>query len=109
MILNLNQAKMLLEMFGGEDCEIALQVSAVGHSGPGIYAHYADYPEDGSELLDEHAPDCRHLLAHFTEVVNEHGPDSDEAKAFISRWDHAESFLDLAEMAQWVKKSLCPK
>lgn len=49
--LNLNQAMQLLRMFGGEDAEISVKEMA-GHSGPGLYAYFSEYPEEGVEKLD---------------------------------------------------------
>jgi len=51
MIINLTQANELLEMFGGENSEISLCYVDNGHSGPGIYAWYTEYPDEGSQLL----------------------------------------------------------
>lgn len=49
--LNLHQAQTLLEMFDGEDSLITIQESDTGHSGPGIYAHFEEYPDEGSTFL----------------------------------------------------------
>lgn len=58
MRFNLNQAKMLLESFG-EDNETIVIVEEVNkseksHSGPGLYAYYEDYPDEGSVFLGEY-------------------------------------------------------
>ena len=47
------QAKKLVKMFGGEDepCSITVAECDEGHGGPGLYAHYTDYPEEGSIFL----------------------------------------------------------
>ena len=64
--LNLFQAQTLLEMFDGEDSLITVEESDTGHSGPGVYAHFEEYPDEGAVFLatepdpafhDEH-PDC---------------------------------------------------
>ena len=48
-------AKNLLDLFGG-DKETEITVTEVkeneaNHSGPGLYAYYTEYPEEGSFLL----------------------------------------------------------
>jgi len=48
--IDFKQATDLLDMFGGEPCEITLSVIE-GHSGRGLYAHYTEYPEEGSNFL----------------------------------------------------------
>lgn len=48
--IDFKQATELLAMFGGEPCEITLSVID-GHSGPGLYAHFTEYPEDGAQFL----------------------------------------------------------
>ena len=48
--IDFKQATELLEMFGGDAGEITLTV-ADGTAGNGIYAHYTNYPEEGSEFL----------------------------------------------------------
>lgn len=50
--INHNQAKALLEYFGGEPAEVTVQYLKDGHSGPGLYCWCSDYPEDGCQLLD---------------------------------------------------------
>jgi hypothetical protein len=52
--LNLHQTKALVGLFG-DDLECDIQVIKVeeGHSGPGIYAVYDEYPEEGSIHLPE--------------------------------------------------------
>ena len=52
MLIKLHEAKALLELFG-DDPEMVLKVQDAGdceapHSGPGLYAWDAEYPEDGS-------------------------------------------------------------
>lgn len=54
MYFTYQEAKDLLEFFGDEEDE--MEVIEVGrddpnHSGPGLYAYYRDYPEEGSVLL----------------------------------------------------------
>ena len=51
--LNLFQAQRLLDFFGGEDADILVEWHDKGHSGPGVYAWLAEYPEEGSIMLDE--------------------------------------------------------
>lgn len=48
------QATALVEFFGGDD-ECVINVEVFGkeaHSGPGLYAYYAEYPDEGCILLD---------------------------------------------------------
>ena len=55
------EAKDLFEFFGELDSdnpEMTITVTEVGsdepsHSGPGKYAHYTEYPEEGTMLLGE--------------------------------------------------------
>lgn len=56
MIFNLEQAKNLLDFFGGEDSEIVVtEVDESNkdsyHSGYGLYAHFLEYPDEGSLFL----------------------------------------------------------
>ena len=46
MTFNLEQAKALLEMFGGEEAEITV----VSHK-DGLMAYHTEYPEEGSVFL----------------------------------------------------------
>lgn len=59
--IDFKQATELLAMFGGEPCEITLQVTT-GHSGNGLYAYYTDLPEEGCTYLgvtdEEAVPDA---------------------------------------------------
>lgn len=48
--IDFKQATELLAMFGGEPCEITLRITE-GRCGPGMYAHYTEYPEEGCEFL----------------------------------------------------------
>ena len=56
MRINIKQAKELVALFG-EDEETVLNIQAAktdkdGHSGPGIYVGYDEYPEEGSHFAD---------------------------------------------------------
>ncbi len=55
MYFTYHEAKDLLEFFGGDtDTEISvIEVKAddPNHSGPGLYAYYSEYPEEGTMLL----------------------------------------------------------
>ena len=52
LTLNYPQIIQLVAMYADdEDCEMTLH-QGVGHSGDGIYASHAEYPEEGSVLLD---------------------------------------------------------
>lgn len=53
--LNLNQARELLEFFGGEEATVIVSSLAEAHSGPGLYAWIKDYPGEGSVKLDAEA------------------------------------------------------
>jgi hypothetical protein len=46
--INFKQAKELVELFGGEDAEITLT-----EMDDGLRAHFTDYPEEGTILLEE--------------------------------------------------------
>lgn len=48
VIVNLKIAQELLEMFGGEDAEIVLTSDERG-----VFAHFSEYPEEGSVLLGD--------------------------------------------------------
>lgn len=48
--LDFKQATELLDMYGGEPTEVTLQVGD-GHSGKGVYAHWAEIPEEGAMFL----------------------------------------------------------
>lgn len=49
--LNLAQATHLLNLFGGEPGQMTVSAAAKGHSGPGLYAHCTEYPEEGATYL----------------------------------------------------------
>ena len=54
MEFNLKQALALVAFFGDEESEIT--VVEVGsdepsHSGPGLYAYFTEYPDEGATLL----------------------------------------------------------
>lgn len=52
--LNLNQARQLLDFFGGEDAQVTVSDTALNmHSGPGLYAWLTEHPDEGSIKLDE--------------------------------------------------------
>ncbi len=62
MRINLEQAKAIVEWFGGEDAiadVMAVKKPEEGHSGAGVYVGSADYPEDGSDYLGPE-PICIH-------------------------------------------------
>ena len=48
---NLEMAKTLFYLFGNEDSEITVEYIKEGHSGEGLYAHFTEYPEEGSIFL----------------------------------------------------------
>ena len=53
IILSHQQARDIVEAFGGDDDSI-IQVTRVvegGHSGPGLYCHEVEYPDEGSTYL----------------------------------------------------------
>ncbi len=50
--LNRQQAEQLLKMFGGEDASVIVQHSDTGHGGPGLYAWFEDYPDEGGVFLN---------------------------------------------------------
>lgn len=54
MEFTLKEAQDLVALFGGEESEIT--VVEVGsdepsHSGPGLYAYFSEYPDEGTTLL----------------------------------------------------------
>lgn len=52
----LHQAHQLADMWGGDeepDTLITVAHCEQGHSGPGLYAWFEEYPEEGSVKLDE--------------------------------------------------------
>ncbi len=88
--IDFRQATDLLAMFGGEAAEITLASGSgnhTEHSGPGLYAWYTDYPEEGSIHLgvtDEEAePEqaARSLTADERAVIREAIKDSAEIVA----------------------------
>lgn len=55
--LNLNQARQLLDFFGGEDAQVTVSDTVLNmHSGPGLYAWLTEHPDDGSIKLDAETP-----------------------------------------------------
>lgn len=48
--LNYQQARLLLDAFG-EAPGLYTLTETSGHSGPGLYAHHPEYPEEGSIFL----------------------------------------------------------
>lgn len=71
--LDFKQASELLELFGGEPTAYTVSYETGGHSGPGIYAHVTEYPEEGSSYLGE------------TEI--EAVPDAQPASDLVERLD----------------------
>lgn len=53
MEFTLKQAQALVEFFGGdEECTMTVTVGGTeAHSGPGLYVHCTEYPEEGSMFL----------------------------------------------------------
>jgi hypothetical protein len=54
VIRNVEQARALVDMFGGDN-EVTVTVLELGeeaHSGTGLYAYHTDYPDEGSACLD---------------------------------------------------------
>lgn len=71
--IRLHEAKPLVALFG-DDPETVIEVQDEGncanpHSGPGLYAWDAEYPEDGSTFLsadpEPDAPDDNHPFYRF--------------------------------------------
>jgi hypothetical protein len=57
IVINLTQVRELIEMFGGEEAEIAVDYIERGYAGDGLYAWHVDYEDEGSTLLgDADAP-----------------------------------------------------
>jgi hypothetical protein len=57
MQLNIHQARLLVSLFGDDDCELTVEYRDHGYGGPGLYAWSTDYPDDGEVLLDPVIPD----------------------------------------------------
>lgn len=54
MNFTLEQAENLVEAFGGDkETVVCVTFAEDGHSGKGLYAHYEDYPEEGSTFLGQ--------------------------------------------------------
>lgn len=71
---SLDQAKELVEQFGGdEDTEISVTEETEAHSGPGLYAHVTDYPDEGSTLLGPEPAPKKSLKIKTTKDVMESG------------------------------------
>lgn len=52
--LNLQQAREVLEFFGGEEADVTVtRIEAGGHSGPGIYVYVDGQPDDGIIKLSD--------------------------------------------------------
>jgi hypothetical protein len=51
--LNLEQAKQLVELFGGDEETVITLSNGMGQSGKGIDAEYSAYPEEGSYFLGQ--------------------------------------------------------
>jgi len=61
--LNYAQAVQLMAMYADDaECEITLS-RGDGHSGPGVYAWYSEYPEEGGQLLDPDEKVAPHMPA----------------------------------------------
>lgn len=58
MNFTLEQAEELIETFGGDkETIVCVTFAKEGHSGEGLYAHYDDYPEEGSVFLGNYTHD----------------------------------------------------
>ena len=51
--LNLRQCKELLKVFGGDDSQVTIARLKTGYEGPGLYAWFTEYAEEGSYFLGE--------------------------------------------------------
>lgn len=51
--LNLMQARELLKMFGGDESQITIARLNSGFVGPGLYAWYTEYAEEGCFYLGD--------------------------------------------------------
>ena len=85
IVLNLSQAQQLVDMFGEcSDTEICL-IAGPGHAGPGVYAYYDEYPEEGSALLEPEEPVQEDVaqLALFEAVSALYFNDSSDYEAYF--------------------------
>ena len=61
--LTLGDVQRLADLYGGDtETEMSLAIVEKGqrsHSGPGVYAYYTDYPEEGGSLITEPVSDTR--------------------------------------------------
>ncbi|KVV25115.1 hypothetical protein WK78_03235 [Burkholderia cepacia] len=62
--VNFEQAKQLLEFFGGLDGEVVVAECAEGHAGPGLYAWCDDHPEEGAAFLGSGGFACENAPAY---------------------------------------------
>jgi len=86
--IDFRQATDLLAMFGGEPAEITLALwGDEGHDGPGLYAWYTDFPEEGSVNLG---------------ITDEEATLDDAAPAAAEPSDDAKA----AERYRWLKARL---
>lgn len=82
--LDFKMATELLEMYGGEPTEITLQ-NGTGHSGTGVYAYYAEIPEEGAEFLGVSNDDA----IPVTQPQQIAGPDSQVKRKTTGQWESA--------------------
>ena len=55
---DLRAAERLVSVFGGDDAQITVCQWDDGHAGPGLYAYFTDYPEEGALPLFDTPPDA---------------------------------------------------
>lgn len=51
--INYNQAQELVRFFGGDSGVVAITDEDNGHSGPGLYLHFSEYPDEGSHYIGD--------------------------------------------------------
>jgi hypothetical protein len=57
-------------------------------------------------MADEVEPATAERLAEYAVLMNRHGPDSDEARAYLDGHRGDPEFVSLARVARWLKAAL---
>lgn len=74
--LNRYQAQTIVDFFGGEDSLVTVTECESGHSGPGLYVHSTEYPDDGSIFLGQEPDDGAEEDRRATEANNFVAPEN---------------------------------
>lgn len=107
--LDLTQAMRVFALFGGEPGEVTIRKTN-GHSGVGLYAHFTEYPEEGSFFMGETDPEA----AVTDKQVNACKMDDQQLQALtlvaevLKHAGEDDALQALQDGFPWLKEDDCP-